>query len=131
MRRTSLTPQQAQKLGEYLGARRMAMGLSMRQLAREVGGNISTISVIEAGTNLSPSPQTLKAIADVLGLSMSDIFVVADWLPADELPTLKPYLRAKYQDLDEQAIAELERYAERLAQRHGSLGPIDHEDEQP
>lgn len=109
----------------------MAMGLSMRQLAREVGGNISTISVIEAGTNLSPSPQTLKAIADVLGLSMSDIFVVADWLPADELPTLKPYLRAKYQDLDEQAIAELERYAERLAQRHGSLGPIDHEDEQP
>jgi hypothetical protein len=32
---------------------------------------------------------------------------------------------------DEQAIAELEAYAEQLAKRHGGLGPIDGEDEQP
>jgi DNA-binding XRE family transcriptional regulator len=63
MRRTSLTPEQAQQLGQLLSARRIEMGLSMRQLAREVGGNMSTISVIEAGSNLSPTPETLKGIA--------------------------------------------------------------------
>jgi transcriptional regulator with XRE-family HTH domain len=109
----------------------MAIGISMRELARQTGSSISTISVIEAGTNLNPMPDTLKAIAGVLNLSVSDVFVTADLLPPEELPTLKPYLRAKYHDLDEAAIAELERYADQLVKRHGGRGPIDREDEQP
>ncbi len=131
MRRTSLTETQAQELAAILTARRSELGLSMRKVAAQTGFDIATIVNLEAGTNLSPLPGTLKAIADVLGLSISDLFVLADWLPADELPTLKPYLRAKYHNLDEQAIADLERYADRLAKRHGGLAPIDHEDEQP
>jgi transcriptional regulator with XRE-family HTH domain len=103
----------------------------MRQLAREIGANIATISALEAGSSLSPQPDILKAIARVLDLPSSDLFVIADWLPADELPTLRPYLRAKYHDLDEQAIADIEAYANRRARRHGSTGPIDREDEQP
>lgn len=87
----------------------------MRQLARDIGGNISTISVTEAGSNLSPTPETLKAIAGALQLPISDLFLIANWLPADELPTLKQYLRAKYHDLDEAAITELERYVDQLA----------------
>jgi transcriptional regulator with XRE-family HTH domain len=131
MRRPSLTPEQAQKLGAFLGTRRTAIGLSMRELARQIGSSISTISVIEAGTNLNPMPDTLKAIARVLNLSVSDVFVTADLLPPEELPTLKPYLRAKYHDLDEATIAELERYADQLIERHGGRGPINREDEQP
>jgi transcriptional regulator with XRE-family HTH domain len=131
MRHASLTPDQARQLGELLASRRETKGLSMRALARAIGGNIATISALEAGTNLAPQPETLKAIARALDVSISDLFVIADWLPAGELPTLRPYLRAKYHDLDEQAIAELERYAERLTQRHGGTGPIDREDEQP
>jgi transcriptional regulator with XRE-family HTH domain len=131
MRRTSLTLEQAHQLGQLLSARRTDMGLSMREVARRIGSNMSTISVIEAGTNLSPMPETLKAIAGVLQIPMSDLFVIADWLPAGELPTLKPYLRVKYRDLDEQAIAELEAYADRLAKRHGGHGPVNGEDEQP
>lgn len=103
----------------------------MRQLARNIGGTISTVSTLEAGINLSPRPETLKVIAQALDIPTSDLFMVADWLPADELPTLKPYLRAKYADLDEQAIAELEAYADRLIQRHGGHGPVNREDEQP
>lgn len=103
----------------------------MRQLGRETGGGIATISDLEAGRNLSPQPDTLKAIARALDLPISDLFVTADWLPADELPTLKPYLRAKYQDLDEQAIADIEAYANQRAKRHGGSGPVDREDEQP
>ena len=103
----------------------------MRQLARDIGGTISTISTLEAGTNLNPRPDTLKVIARALDLPASDLFLVADWLPADELPTLKPYLRAKYHELDDEAVAELERYANRIIERHGGQGPINREDEQP
>lgn len=131
MPRTSLTPDQAQQLGTLLRARRTALNLSLRQVAQLTGLTISTLSEIETGVNLSPLPDTLKSLARGLGLSISDLFVIADWLPADELPTLKPYLRAKYHDLDEGAITELEAYANRLIQRHGGHGPTDHEDEQP
>jgi len=131
MRRTSLTPEQAKKLADIFRTRRMQLGLSMRQVAAKTGFDIATVVNLEAATNLSPLPGTLRAIARVLDLSISDLFVIADWLPAGELPTLKPYLRAKYHDLDEAAIAELERYADRLIQRHGGRGPINREDEQP
>ena len=131
MRRTSLTNQQARELAAIMTRRREALGLSMRQVSARTGFDIGTIANLEAATNLSPLPSTLKAIADVLGLSISDLFVVADWLPADELPALQPYLRSKYHVLDEQAIAELEGYANRLVQRHGGRGPNNREDEQP
>lgn len=131
MPRTSLTPDQAQRLGTLLRTRRTALQLSLRQVAQLAGLPISTLSEVETGVNLSPLPDTLKLLARALGLSVSDLYVIADWLPADELPTLRPYLRAKYHDLDEASIAELERYADQLANRHGGLGPIDREDEQP
>jgi transcriptional regulator with XRE-family HTH domain len=112
-------------------ARRTELGLSMRKVAAQAGFHIATIENLEAGTNLSPLPDTLRAVARVLGLSISDLYVLADWLPADELPTLQPYLRAKYRQLDEQAIADIEAYANQRAKRHGGSGPIDREDEQP
>ncbi len=131
MRRTSLTPEQARQLADIFRLRRTALGLSMRQVAATTGFNIATIANLEAATNLSPLPDTLRAIAEVLNLNVSDLYAVADWLPVGELPTLKPYLRAKYHDLDEAAITDLEAYANRLIHRHGGHGPIDHEDEQP
>lgn len=114
-----------------LRARRAALGLSMRQVGERTGLTKSTLSEIETGVNLSPQPDTLKKLAAGLELPISDLFVMADWLPADELPTLKPYLRAKYHQLDEQAIADIEAFAAARARRHGGIGPIDREDEQP
>ena len=131
MRRTSLTPIPAQQLAELLRTNRQAAGLSMRQLAHASGVNVSIVSRLEAGVQPNPLPDTLKALARVLKLPITDLFVTADWLPAGELPTLKPYLRAKYRDLDERAIADIEAYANQRAQRHGGTGPIDREDEQP
>jgi transcriptional regulator with XRE-family HTH domain len=122
MRGPSLTSDQARRLGIFIGGQRRALDLSMRQLARDIGGNISTISVIEAGNNLSPTPETLKAIARALQLPVSDLFIIANWLPADELPTLRLYLRAKYRHLDEAAIAKLERYADQLTKQRDDRG---------
>ena len=131
MRRSSLTPEQARQLAEIFRSRRTALGLSMREVATAAGFNVATVFQLEAGTNLSPLPDTLRAIAEALSLSVSDLYAVADWLPAGELPTLKPYLRAKYRDLDEQAIADIEAYANQRARRHGGTGPANREDEQP
>jgi transcriptional regulator with XRE-family HTH domain len=129
MRRTSLTPTQARRLGELIHRRRAERSLSIRALEAASGVNISSIVSIERGGILAPQPDTLKALAAALDLPVSDLFTVAGWLPAGELPTLKPYLRAKYRQLDERAIADLERYAEQLAERHGGHGPVGHEDE--
>lgn len=106
--------------------------MSIRGLGTASGVNMSSIVLLERGDILTPQPDTLKALAGTLGLAVSDLFTVAGWLPADELPTLKPYLRAKYRSLDDQAIADLERYADNLTRRHGiDHGPLDHEDEGP
>jgi transcriptional regulator with XRE-family HTH domain len=131
MRRTSLTPTQARKLGRLIRQRREDRALTIRGLEAASGVNVSSIVSLERGDILAPQPDTLKALAAALDMPVSDLFTVAGWLPADELPTLKPYLRAKYRQLDERAIADLERYARQLADRHGSSGPLGHEDEQP
>jgi transcriptional regulator with XRE-family HTH domain len=131
MRRTSLTPTQARQLGQLIRQLRELRGLGVRGLETASGVNVSSIVSLERGDILAPQPDTLKALASALGVPVSDLFTVAGWLPAGELPTLKPYLRAKYRQLDEQAIADLEHYAEQLAKKHGGTGPIDHEDEQP
>ena len=103
----------------------------MRAVALQAGYNVATIVSLEAGTNLSPQPSTLKAVAWVLGIDPGQIYTALDWLPTQPLPGLAPYMRAKYHDLPETAITELEAYANRLIERHGGRGPINREDEQP
>ena len=130
MRRTSLTPRQAQQIAKLLQRRRIELALSLRQVAARAGLNSSTLFSIEEGTNLSPSPETLKVIASVLQLNVTDLYAVAGWLPAGDLPTLKPYLRTKYgDDLPEAAVQELERYFDQLTAQYGRHGPVDGEDE--
>jgi transcriptional regulator with XRE-family HTH domain len=131
MRRTSLSPTQARELGKFLRAARERRGLGIRALESSSGVNGSSIVSLERGDILAPQPDTLRSIAASLDLAVSDLFTVAGWLPADELPTLRPYLRAKYRELDERSIGDLEAYADRITRKHGGRGPVDHEDEQP
>jgi transcriptional regulator with XRE-family HTH domain len=122
---------QARQLGQVIRQHREARGLGVRGLEAASGVNVSSIVSLERGDILTPQPDTLKALAAALDVAVSDLFTVAGWLPAGELPTLKPYLRAKYRQLDERSIADLERYAEQLAKKHGGTGPVEREDEQP
>jgi transcriptional regulator with XRE-family HTH domain len=84
---------------------------------------------LERGEILTPQPDTLKALATALDLSVTDLFALAEWLPERELPNFRPYLRAKYKELPEEAVAEMEAFFERLAKKHGMQGPADGEDE--
>jgi transcriptional regulator with XRE-family HTH domain len=131
MRRTSLTQTQARQLARILKPRRLELQYSIRDVANRAGVNKDSVLTLENGTNLTPQPETLKAVAQALELSVTDLMLIADWLPADELPNLRPYLRAKY-GLSDPEAAELDDYLAKLQQRHGSqggTGPRDNEDE--
>jgi transcriptional regulator with XRE-family HTH domain len=131
MRRTSLTQNQAATIARLLRNQREMLGMSMREVARAAQLNVATISEIESGINLSPLPETLKAIARALDLPVSDLYAAADWLPHGELPTFAPYLRAKYSDMPESAVSELATDFDRLAEKYGvsANGPTDGQDE--
>jgi transcriptional regulator with XRE-family HTH domain len=128
-----MEPDQAAELGQVLRTRRQALGLSTRQLSALSGVNDITIVRIELGRFAAPRADKLAKLADALGLRLADIFALAEYVAPSQLPTLQPYLRSKYRDLPPEALADIERYATRLAKRHGVAleGPIDGEDELP
>lgn len=128
-----MEPDQAVELGQMLRKRREALGLSTRQLSARTGVNDVTISRIERGEFAAPRPDKLTRLAEALGLSAADVFAMADYVTPTELPSFTPYLRTKYRELPAEAIAEIERYAQRLADEHGVAlaGPVLGEDEHP
>lgn len=120
-----------QTLATTLAAKRQSAEMSASELARRAGVTASTITRLEAAQIVQPGADTLLAIARVLGISVSDLFISADWLPRGDLPTFTPYLRSKYRDLPAAAQREIEASFAEIAQKYGydSNGPADGEDE--
>jgi transcriptional regulator with XRE-family HTH domain len=134
-RSTYVEPKQAKELGRLLRERRQELGLSTIQLAKQVGTTDGTITRIEQGLFTAPAPDKLSRIAEALGLSLADVFGLAEYAVPSDLPSFRPYLRAKYRSLPSEAVEQLERSFTRLAKRHGfgfePAGPAPGEDEQP
>lgn len=120
---------EAQRLADLLRNARQAAGLTARAVARLAGVDVGTVTRIELGQIASPRPDSLRAIGEVLGIPTADLFAATDWLPREELPSFRPYLRTKYRELPPEAVAEIEALFDRLARDHGSDGPIGDEDE--
>ncbi|MBV9869340.1 MAG: helix-turn-helix domain-containing protein [Frankiaceae bacterium] len=127
--RTSLSGEKAKALAELLSSQRLKRGYSIRQLAANAGVPAATVLRLERGELRAPQADTLRAVAAALGLSISDVFTTADWLPKSELPSFRPYMRAKYGALPDEGVAELQAYLDQLAAKYGVTGPIDGEDE--
>jgi transcriptional regulator with XRE-family HTH domain/quercetin dioxygenase-like cupin family protein len=72
-------------LGPRIREERLAKGISLRALAREVGVSASMISQIETG-KAQPSVSTLYAITSALGLSVQTVFEAP--LDAGEAPVV-------------------------------------------
>ena len=64
---------EAASLGQRLRAERVRRGVSLRQLARQVGVSASMVSQIETGRS-RPSVRTLYAITSALGVSLEALF---------------------------------------------------------
>jgi transcriptional regulator with XRE-family HTH domain len=126
-------PHQAKELGRQLRARREALGLSTRQLAEQADMNDATIVRIEQGAFAAPRPDKLSRIAEALGLSLADVFALADYAVPADLPSFQPYLRSKYRNMPTEAVDDLNKAFERIIRKHGYQpdGPRGGEDEAP
>jgi transcriptional regulator with XRE-family HTH domain len=114
-----MNPERAQALGSFLKDRRSALGLSTRALAARCKVNMATIVRLEQGAFIDPRPETLRVVADGLGLSPSEVLILAGYVHPSDLPSFSLYLRARYPELPESALAELERLFESVLKRHG------------
>lgn len=124
-----MNPEEAQRLAALLRDRRRTAGLTAREVARRAHVDVGTVTRIELAQIANPRPDSLRAIGDVLGIPAADLFAATDWLPPTELPTFRPYMRTKYRELPEEAVAEIEAVFERLARDYGGHGPLGGEDE--
>jgi transcriptional regulator with XRE-family HTH domain len=126
-------PTQAARLGRLIYSRRKELGLSTRQLAEQAGMNFGTVSRIEQGQFAAPDPGKLARLAEALGLSIADVYGLADYAVPDDLPSFQPYLRSKYRDMPAEAVEDLNKAFERIIKQHGYQpdGPNDGEDEAP
>lgn len=69
-RMTTMTPSNnIGKIGRAIADRRMALGITVRELGAKVGVNYTTLSLIENG-RMNPSIGTLTKITDELGLTI-------------------------------------------------------------
>lgn len=106
-------------------ARREECGLSMRGLARATEIHQATIVRLEAGSIVAPRPDKLSRIAQVLGMSGADVFALAGYTAPTDLPTLRPYLSARYHGLLSEDIDKIETYVARIAKKRGfDLGAV-------
>jgi transcriptional regulator with XRE-family HTH domain len=128
-----MNPEIAQKIGQIIRRRRTELGLSTTAVGAMAGVEQSTIVRIELGAFASPRADTLAKIAQALKLPLDTVFSEAGWTEPSQLPDFRPYLRRKYADLPDEDLERIERYAERLAKKHGInlKGPVDGEDEEP
>jgi transcriptional regulator with XRE-family HTH domain len=114
-----MKPEQAQELGELLKERREACGLSMRGLARATAIHQATIVRLEAGSIAAPKADKLSRIAQALGISGADFFALAGYAVPADLPSLRPYLQAKYAGLLSEDLDKIDAYVSRLAKKRG------------
>lgn len=115
-----MKPEQSRQLGQVLKARRIECGLSTHRAAQLAEMDQATIVRLEAGSITAPHPDKLKRIAEVLGVSGIDLFAMADYIVPADLPSLRPYLQAKYRGLEEEDLNRIEAYIGRIARKRGA-----------
>src|ERR1700683_3431165 len=99
------------QLGEYIRGRRIALGMSMRQLEDATGIPRSGLSEIENGHRTTPSPEKLQRIAEALMVDYEDLYAVGGISRPEKLPEIDAYLRTRYRDeLTASDRRSLERY---------------------
>ena len=68
-----MTPTNNENLGRALREARLARGITIAQLARDISASPSNLSLIELGRG-SPSTRTLARVCEALGLDLEVAF---------------------------------------------------------
>ena len=91
-------------LGSFVRQARERAGLSLRNLEAIVGVSRQLLLRLEHDQLDNPSPAVLHRLAEALELDSDDLFAFVGYRPSKKLPSLTPYLRAKYR-LPPEALA--------------------------
>jgi transcriptional regulator with XRE-family HTH domain len=108
----------ARKFALYLTRLRKQQGLSIRGLAAKAGLDDGALTRLEHGKVHMPRPVTLKVLAIALEVPLADMLTMAGYVIPVELPSLGPYLHAKYGYLPEEAIDSACTYLYELIAEH-------------
>lgn len=109
------------QFADFIAARRKERGLTLAQLADQVGVTKSNVHYWEAGEYL-PKASVLEPLAQALGVSYEDLFAVAGYAHPDGLPEFRPYFRTKYRALPDEALAEADAFFDELTKRYDAEG---------
>lgn len=105
-------------LGTLIKQRRESLGLSQSSLATKAELSHTTLSRLEAGKVLRPSPNVLGRLATALGIGPEDLFAAAGHVMPDQLPDYLPYLQARHAYLPPEAILELQQHFDYVLSRY-------------
>lgn len=83
-------------LGASVRQAREAAGLSLWKLAELADMSIGYLSKIENGQNENPSAELLQRIADACEIDSTDLLAFVGVTQPQGLPSVGPYLRARY-----------------------------------
>jgi transcriptional regulator with XRE-family HTH domain len=125
----------AKRLGALIKDQRLKLGIGLREAGRRTGIDDGLLSRMESGAILTPAPDKLARIAEVLNINLSDLYAMADYAVPTDLPSPALYLRTKFRgDLPASAMKSLTRELDQLLAKHGldpAAGPTPGEDETP
>lgn len=99
-----MNDEQAQQLGAYIRRVRTERDISIRALAAQAHLDSGGLARLEGGKVRTPKPNTLHALAAALNVPLPGLFLLAGYVAPHDLPSLVPYLRAKYRFLSDGAI---------------------------
>src|SRR5450755_1854242 len=102
-------PSNQHQLGDVLRRERQRAQLTVRQLAETADLAPSSVSRIESGSIALPAPELLQRLARALGIDAEELYAPAGYLVPNGLPSLRPYLRAKY-GMQDEAASRIEGY---------------------
>lgn len=123
-----MTEDERQALADLLRTRRQELGISASELARRAGVDKGLLTLLDQRKIAQPRVDTIQALARALEIPLADVYAATNWLPEGSLPSLRPYMRLKYDDLPDEAVAEIERFINRLSRKY-KRGPGIGEDE--
>lgn len=113
-----MTDDAARRFGEYLRDLRAQRKQSVRGLAAAAGIDSGTVTRLEQGSIHAPSPDTLKQLASALDVPLADLFVMAGYIMPQELPSITPYVHARYRHLPHTTRLKIAEYCNRQINMH-------------
>jgi transcriptional regulator with XRE-family HTH domain len=105
-------------LGELIRTKRAAAGLTLTQLAVQVGVCRPYLSRLERGEYAHPSPRVLAQLAKWLDISHEDLYAITGYMLPSDLPSFGPYLRAKHAEWPDHVLQELDSFYDFLKHKY-------------